>query len=140
MRLSTREQIGILRAVSKALPDAQVYLYGSRVNDNLRGGDIDLLILISDPPSLENQSTTMALDFFHTKMQLAVALEHRSSSQEFVVGLKIGDRGRKKLTQPQRQWLLRRLWELVGNDASFGTAPASGIRPHVFLGSLSTEQ
>ena len=45
MRL-TKEQIVCLKITLKALaPDARIYLFGSRVDDNKRGGDIDLLII-----------------------------------------------------------------------------------------------
>lgn len=45
MRLTTFEQITIIETVREFLPDARVMLYGSRTDDNKRGGDIDLLIL-----------------------------------------------------------------------------------------------
>ena len=44
MRLSAKEQRIIRDIVSKYDPDANVYLYGSRTRDDLRGGDIDLLV------------------------------------------------------------------------------------------------
>jgi uncharacterized protein len=45
MRLSHQEQTAIMAAIGQADPHAQVYLYGSRTNDQLLGGDIDLLLL-----------------------------------------------------------------------------------------------
>ncbi|NMA83240.1 MAG: nucleotidyltransferase domain-containing protein [Epulopiscium sp.] len=45
MRLSKEEIKFIQDAVKKADEDACVYLYGSRVHDDKKGGDIDLLIL-----------------------------------------------------------------------------------------------
>jgi predicted nucleotidyltransferase len=49
MRL-TREQIDrILSAVHREVgKDAKVYLYGSRLNDQARGGDVDLIIETDD--------------------------------------------------------------------------------------------
>ncbi|MBS3780469.1 MAG: nucleotidyltransferase domain-containing protein [Desulfovermiculus sp.] len=44
MRLSTTEQQAIKDAVFSADPQARIYLFGSRVDDTKRGGDIDLLI------------------------------------------------------------------------------------------------
>lgn len=45
MRIS-REQIDFLKKEIKAiLPDAVVYLFGSRTDDNKKGGDIDVMIL-----------------------------------------------------------------------------------------------
>ena len=45
MRLSERERSVIKLAVSKNFGDtARVLLFGSRTNDDRRGGDIDLLV------------------------------------------------------------------------------------------------
>lgn len=47
MRIS-REQIDFLKkAIITALPDAEVYLFGSRTDDSKKGGDIDIMILSS---------------------------------------------------------------------------------------------
>lgn len=45
MRLIREEQAVITNAVRQADADAQIYLFGSRVNDAAKGGDIDLLVL-----------------------------------------------------------------------------------------------
>lgn len=45
VRLSSRDQKTICRAVSRHDPDAQVFLFGSRVVPDGKGGDIDLLII-----------------------------------------------------------------------------------------------
>ncbi|MFH1562438.1 MAG: nucleotidyltransferase domain-containing protein [Nitrospirota bacterium] len=45
MRIS-HEQIDILKKeIIAVLPDAIVYLFGSRADDNKKGGDIDIMIL-----------------------------------------------------------------------------------------------
>lgn len=45
MRLSL-EKINLLKStILSILPNATIYLFGSRVDDNKRGGDIDILIL-----------------------------------------------------------------------------------------------
>ena len=45
MRLKEYEQAAILATVRTFDADAAVYLFGSRVDDSRKGGDIDLLIL-----------------------------------------------------------------------------------------------
>ena len=45
MRLTSQEQSAIKQVVHSADPDARIWLFGSRVDDSARGGDIDLLIL-----------------------------------------------------------------------------------------------
>jgi predicted nucleotidyltransferase len=49
MRLSQEEREAIVKTVHEFLPRAEVLLYGSRVDDEKRGGDIDLLILNEEP-------------------------------------------------------------------------------------------
>lgn len=45
MRLTTQEQKGIKHCVSEVFgKKTRVYLFGSRVDDHKKGGDIDLLI------------------------------------------------------------------------------------------------
>lgn len=45
MRLTEHERRALIDAIAAADPDAQVWLHGSRVRDDARGGDIDLLVL-----------------------------------------------------------------------------------------------
>ena len=49
MRLTEFEQQTIRDTVRRFLPNATVYLYGSRVDDRKRGGDIDLMIVNPEP-------------------------------------------------------------------------------------------
>jgi predicted nucleotidyltransferase len=44
MRLSDRERNAIVSAVHNYDAQAQVFLFGSRVDDNKKGGDIDLMV------------------------------------------------------------------------------------------------
>ena len=48
MRLTQQEQKVIRDSIHKADPDARVLLFGSRVDDQARGGDIDILCLSSE--------------------------------------------------------------------------------------------
>ena len=45
MRLSQAEANLIKNGVLQYLPEAEVYLFGSRADDTRKGGDIDILIL-----------------------------------------------------------------------------------------------
>ena len=45
MRLSEAEQKAIKAAVRNVDPEAQVFLFGSRANDEMKGGDIDILVI-----------------------------------------------------------------------------------------------
>jgi uncharacterized protein len=62
MRLEESDARGIADAVRALDPAAQVFLFGSRVDDSKKGGDIDLLVL----------SEIMRFD---DKISLLIALE-----------------------------------------------------------------
>ena len=48
MRLDKEQVEFIVGTIRELDPEARVYLFGSRVSDEARGGDIDLLVLSSD--------------------------------------------------------------------------------------------
>ena len=63
MRISPRTQTIIRETVSDIFgPEAQVLLFGSRLDDQARGGDIDLLIKLNhpDPESRRKELTLIA--------------------------------------------------------------------------------
>ena len=45
MRVKTEQIKFLKRSIKKYLPDAALYLIGSRANDELKGGDIDILVI-----------------------------------------------------------------------------------------------
>jgi len=45
MRVKNEKLQFLKRSIREYLPDAAIYLIGSRANDNLKGGDIDILII-----------------------------------------------------------------------------------------------
>ena len=64
MRLSTAQARVILRCVREQLgADARVMLFGSRLDDTARGGDVDLLVESATPATLRQRAlVTMALE------------------------------------------------------------------------------
>ena len=64
MRLSADQARVILSCVRQQFgADAQVKLFGSRLDDSLRGGDVDLLVETAAAPTLHQRAlATMALE------------------------------------------------------------------------------
>ena len=62
MRLKASEIESILHAFSELLADKDrvLKLYGSRVNDSLKGGDIDLVLICKDLSSLPPKHIVLA--------------------------------------------------------------------------------
>ena len=49
MRLTGFQKTKIVDAITKQFgQDAEIYLFGSRVDDNKKGGDIDLLVVVHE--------------------------------------------------------------------------------------------
>ena len=64
MRLSVDQTSVILHCVHQQFgADAQVLLFGSRLDDTARGGDVDLLVESAAPPTLRQRAlATLALE------------------------------------------------------------------------------
>ena len=52
MRLSEKEIAIIKTAISDIFGEATIYLFGSRLNPNKKGGDIDLFVVAKDKSNL----------------------------------------------------------------------------------------
>jgi len=52
MRLSEKEINTIKNLTSKFFKDVEIYIFGSRIDDNKKGGDIDIGLVIKDKTNL----------------------------------------------------------------------------------------
>jgi len=72
MRLSTKQIDAIKQAVTESLgAGAEVYLFGSRINDARRGGDVDLLV--APPRDLDPDKR------FDARLKILASLHQRLS-------------------------------------------------------------
>jgi predicted nucleotidyltransferase len=83
LRLSVTERKIIRRCIQSFDPQARIYLFGSRVNDNARGGDIDLLI-ISDKINFVDKIKLKVMIFKEIEEQKIDMLITRDSKKPFV--------------------------------------------------------
>lgn len=74
MRLNKKERDAIVSAIKKFDPAAEIWLFGSRTRDDLKGGDIDLLIV------------SEIIDF-HEKIDILVDIKMKIGEQK--IDLKI---------------------------------------------------
>ncbi|MFA6408902.1 MAG: nucleotidyltransferase domain-containing protein [Gammaproteobacteria bacterium] len=63
MRIEPEQLQFIKKSVKKFLPNAKVYLFGSRIDDKKRGGDIDILVLGSKTLTLQ-EKTEIRVEFW----------------------------------------------------------------------------
>ena len=91
MRLTEREKESIKSVVHSIFGDAKVYLFGSRLDDTKKGGDIDLFV-ITDTPSLEKKLEALAKlkRVLHKPVDLVLHKDfNRSIEQEALQGCEL---------------------------------------------------
>ena len=69
MRLNDKQRIAIVDSIQEAFGlQAKVWLFGSRVDDTKRGGDIDLLVASRTDPQREVRQKLRALGLIQRKI------------------------------------------------------------------------
>jgi len=87
MRLNFKEQLSIKQTISQFDPNALVYLFGSRVDENKRGGDIDLLVFSKRLCSTEKRKIKIKLYELigEQKIDLVIAQNTSSPFVQFIL-------------------------------------------------------
>lgn len=83
MRLTEKEKSAILESVRKLDPDADIYLFGSRTDDQKKGGDIDILVF-SNKLTFKDKIRIKAELFEKIEEQKLDLLIAKDSSDPFV--------------------------------------------------------
>lgn len=85
MRLTPNEVLAIKEAIEKkiSLQHAELRLFGSRTKDNLKGGDIDLLLIVPDKTSYQE----VALK----KVSILIEIQNRIGEQKIDLTLATKD-------------------------------------------------
>ena len=79
MRLSNFEISAIKQSVFQLDPEARIFLFGSRVDDTKKGGDIDLLVLSSkiEPADKIKIKSQLFQRIEEQKVDIAIAADTR---------------------------------------------------------------
>ena len=86
MRLNTNEITIIKNTILKYVHDAKIILFGSRVDDNKKGGDIDICVESKDNISLSTKLkilTNIELLGVHRKVDLILKTPNNSVQEIF---------------------------------------------------------
>ena len=83
MRLREPEKQSIVRAIKSVEPDSKIYLFGSRVDDSGKGGDIDILV-ITEKMTYRDKLAIKKRIFAEIEEQKIDILFSRKGSEAFV--------------------------------------------------------
>ena len=91
----TKNEIEFINKTIKSFLDCEIYLFGSRVDDNLRGGDIDLYIIPKEKNFNEFEIKMEIREILENELYLPVDLvfakdKNRDIEKETLKGVKIG--------------------------------------------------
>ncbi len=87
MRLKVEEQEVIKNAIHLFDADAKIFLFGSRINDNKKGGDIDILVISS---KLNRRKIRQIKEKFYNKfgeqrLDLVIPNNYNKAFVEFIL-------------------------------------------------------
>ena len=83
MRLRNSARESIVKAIKNIDPESEIYLFGSRANDSLKGGDIDLLI-VTDKLTYDDKLTIKKRLFSEIEEQKIDIIISQSGDEPFV--------------------------------------------------------
>ncbi len=63
MRIKKEQAEFIKQSIRRRLPDAAVYLFGSRANDLAKGGDVDILV-IADKALTGRENRSIKIEYY----------------------------------------------------------------------------
>ena len=87
MRLAQQEVAWIKKSVQNIDPSAQIFIYGSRTQDHLSGGDIDLIV-ISEHLKFSDKLTLLVDLKIHLgdqKIDLTLCSSSQSRTNPFII-------------------------------------------------------
>ncbi len=89
MRLSQAEILVIKNVIRKFSPIYELYLHGSRLSDELKGGDIDLFIVLPDDVYKDLQTkkhyleSELSINLNEQKIDITLISQSNISSNDF---------------------------------------------------------
>ncbi len=93
MRISSEQKYFFQEHFIKNIPGCEVYLFGSRTDDNKKGGDIDILVLTESKPSyytIENIKIDFFKKFGYQKLDIVCKLfNHQDAFTEYILSYAI---------------------------------------------------
>ena len=91
MRLNSFQLKAIKETFFEVFESGEIYLFGSRVRDNLRGGDIDLYLVVKDKK-----------DLFKKKIKFLAKLKRKIGEQKIDVVFNIDEN--RLIEKEARKW------------------------------------
>lgn len=93
MRLSHQNILVLKETISKYINDPKIILFGSRVDDNRKGGDIDILVETKENIELKTQIKILAeceIQGIHRKIDMIFKTPFKKEQSIFKTAIKEG--------------------------------------------------